>query len=61
MIDLNFYPEQHMNDLVGLTDVEVPQGWTLGQLIRVAHDAKLDLWAALNEVDDDGNIRARWK
>jgi hypothetical protein len=34
MIDFNFYPEKHMDVLEGLTDVEVPKRWTLGDLIR---------------------------
>jgi hypothetical protein len=60
IIDLNFYPEQHMDELDGLTDVEVPRGWTLGRLIHGAHNAKLMLWDTLNKIDDDGNIMPRW-
>jgi hypothetical protein len=59
IIDFNFRPEQHVDELDGLTDVEVPQGWTLGRLIRGAHDARLLLWDTLNTIDGDGNIVPR--
>jgi hypothetical protein len=61
IIDLNFYPEQHMDELDGLTDVEVPRGWTLGRLIHSAHNARLLLWDVLNRIDGDGNIVPRWR
>jgi hypothetical protein len=47
--------------LDGLWDVEVPHGWTIGQLIEEAEMARLMLWAALNYIDDDGEIRPTWK
>jgi hypothetical protein len=59
--DFNFYPERHMNLLDGMLDIEVPQGWSLADLIRNLKDAECMLWKALNYVDDDGNIRARWR
>jgi hypothetical protein len=61
MPDLNFRPEQHIEELEGLLDVEVPKGWTVGRFIRCAHDARIGLWDALNMVDRDGNIIPRWK
>lgn len=54
-IDLNFYPEQHMDELEGMADLEVPAGWTVGQLIQELRNAKCDLWKELLHVDDDGN------
>jgi hypothetical protein len=60
-LDLNFYPEKHMDELDGLLDAEVPNGWTLARLIEETYDAKLMLWDALNRVDDDGRIVPRWK
>lgn len=56
MIDLNFYPEQHMDELDGLLDLEVPSGWSLGDLIRELHSAKCMLWGELLHIDDDGGI-----
>jgi hypothetical protein len=56
MIDLNFYPEQHMAELDGMLDVELPAGWTLARLIQALYEAKLMLWTELTDVDDDGNV-----
>jgi hypothetical protein len=61
MIDLNFYPEKHMDELDGLLDVEMPKGWTIGRFIEEAHNARLLLWAALNEVNSDGYVVPKWK
>lgn len=55
MIDLNFYPEKHLNELDGLLDLEVPQGWTLARVIRALYDAKIELWRLLWR--DDGTRR----
>lgn len=59
MIDLNFYPEKHLDEMDGLLDLEVPQGWNLARFIRELYEAKLMLWAELLVVDDDGNVRWR--
>lgn len=56
MIDLNFYPEKHMDELEGMLDIDLPAGWTLGQLIAALYDAKVMLWGELIDVDDDGNV-----
>jgi hypothetical protein len=37
--------------------VDVP----LAEMIRLVVDGEPSLWAALYEVDDDGEIRARWR
>jgi hypothetical protein len=60
-IDFNFYPERHMDELVGLLDEEPPQGWTLAHYISELHAAKCLLWSALIEVDGEGNVVPRWK
>jgi hypothetical protein len=56
MLDLNFYPDQHLDELEGLSDIEVPQGWTAGQLIRALYEARMKLLSRLLHVDEDGNI-----
>jgi hypothetical protein len=56
-----FYPERHLDELDGFLDEPPPEGWTLGQYIRALFDAKLMLWKALNYVDDEGEVRPRWK
>ena len=53
-IDLNFYPTQHLAELDGLTDIEVPEGWTTDQLIQALYDAKVELWMVLHHTDEDG-------
>ena len=58
-LDLNFYPERHMDVLKGLSDIEVPPGWTLGKLIEELTWADAMLWAVFWRVDDDGNIVRR--
>jgi hypothetical protein len=58
-IDFNFYAEQHLDQLEGMTDLELPQGWTLGQLISALYDAKLMLWAEILHIDRDGNVEFR--
>jgi hypothetical protein len=39
-----------------LSDIEVPQGWTAGQLIRALYEARMKLLSRLLHVDEDGNI-----
>jgi hypothetical protein len=65
-LDLNFYPEREdeahwtlmqMFDGHGDYPVDIP----LAQMIRLVVDGELLLWAALYAVDDDGEIRARWR
>jgi hypothetical protein len=61
MIDFNFYPEGHLEELVPLLNEGVPKDWTIARFIEEAYNAKLLLWAALNEVNEDGNVVPKWK
>jgi hypothetical protein len=58
-IDLNFYPEQHMDELDDLRDIAPPKEWTVGQLVEALYDAKIMLWAELSYCDDEGNTHWR--
>lgn len=55
--DFNFYPEQHLDELDGLLDVEVPSGWDIARMIRELHDARCLLGNLLLHVDDDGKVK----
>jgi hypothetical protein len=59
MIDFNFYPERHLDELEGMLDIELPEGWNVADLIRCLHDTRLQLWQVFYEVDDDGGIRRK--
>jgi hypothetical protein len=59
MVDLNFYPEKHLEELLSVLDEEVPEGWSVRRLIVEMYAIKMALWGALWTVDDDGNVVPR--
>ena len=64
MIDLNFYPEDHGEEIAVIPYVVADcdlTGWDFRKLVESILDARLLLWAALYEVDDDGAVRAKWR
>jgi hypothetical protein len=63
-IDLSFYPEQEVETLKALPAIVIDcdlTGWSFHDLVYYAREGELLLWAALNEVDDDGYVVPRWK
>jgi hypothetical protein len=66
VLDLNFYPEREdeahwtlmqMFDGRGGYPADIP----LTEMIRLVVDGELLLWDAMYEVDDEGEIHARWR
>jgi hypothetical protein len=63
-IDLNFYPEKQIETLKALPEIVRDcdlRGWSFYDVVYYAHQGELLLWAALNEVNDDGDVVPRWK